>query len=48
MSVAKTIGNGMGFEVAETDSAKHALDMVALRDDIDLLFTDVVSPGGGA
>jgi CheY-like chemotaxis protein len=35
----------LGFQVIEADSAQRALDVIALRNGIDLLFTDVVLPG---
>ncbi|HEY5072537.1 MAG TPA: response regulator [Caulobacteraceae bacterium] len=34
-----------GFEVIEADGAEQALEVVAARDDIDLLFTDINMPG---
>ena len=38
--------SGLGFDVAEADNAERALDIIALRGGVDLLFTDVVLPGG--
>jgi PAS domain S-box-containing protein len=35
-----------GYRVLEADTAAQALDMLAERADIDLLFTDIVMPGG--
>jgi CheY-like chemotaxis protein len=37
--------SGLGFHVLEVDNAKRALDLLALKGKIDLLFTDVVLPG---
>jgi PAS domain S-box-containing protein len=37
--------SGLGFEVLEVDNAKRALELLALKGKIDLLFTDVVLPG---
>jgi PAS domain S-box-containing protein len=37
--------SGLGFKVLEVDNAKRALDLLALKGKIDLLFTDVVLPG---
>ena len=34
-----------GFDVIEADNAKRALEILALRGSVDLLFTDVVLPG---
>ena len=36
---------GLGFEVFEVDNAKRALELLALKGKVDLLFTDVVLPG---
>ncbi len=36
---------GLGFDVIEADTAKRALDIIALSGKVDLLFTDVVLPG---
>ena len=36
---------GLGFEVLEVDNAKRALELLALKGKVDLLFTDVVLPG---
>jgi CheY-like chemotaxis protein len=36
---------GLGFVVLEADSAKAALDTLEHRDDVDLMFSDVVMPG---
>jgi CheY-like chemotaxis protein len=35
----------IGFDVIEADNAQGALDIIALRGGVDLLFTDVVLPG---
>ncbi len=35
----------LGFEIFEADNAQHALDIIATRGGVDLLFTDVVLPG---
>lgn len=37
--------SGLGFQVLEVDNAKRALELLALKGKIDLLFTDVVLPG---
>jgi CheY-like chemotaxis protein len=37
--------SGLGFEVLEVDNAKRALELLALKGKVDLLFTDVVLPG---
>ncbi len=37
---------GLGYEVLEAGSGHDAMDIVHDRHDIDLLFTDVVMPGG--
>jgi PAS domain S-box-containing protein len=37
--------SGLGFDVIEADDARRALDIIALRGKVDLLFTDVVLPG---
>lgn len=37
---------GMGYRVVEASDAAHALVILRARDDIDLLFTDVIMPGG--
>ncbi len=37
--------HGLGFRVLEVDNAKSALDILALQNKIDLLFTDIVLPG---
>jgi len=34
-----------GFKVVEAADASEALDIVAVRDDIDMLFTDINMPG---
>jgi len=36
----------LGYRVTEADDAARALDALAAADDIDLLFTDIVMPGG--
>ncbi len=36
----------LGYEVIEAADAQAALDALALRSDVDLLFTDIVMPGG--
>ncbi len=36
---------GAGFEVLEAETAEAALDMVAQRDDLSVLFTDINLPG---
>jgi PAS domain S-box-containing protein len=36
---------GLGFQVLDVDNAKRALELVALKGKVDLLFTDVVLPG---
>ncbi len=36
----------LGYQVLEADSGPAALAIIERRDDIDLLFTDVVMPGG--
>jgi len=36
----------LGYEVLEAEDGAAALDILAGRDDIDLLFTDIVMPGG--
>ena len=36
----------LGYQVLEADCAKAALDMLATGVKIDLLFTDIVMPGG--
>ena len=42
--VVKQLG-GLGFEVIEADNAQRALELIAVRGSVDLLFTDVVLPG---
>jgi PAS domain S-box-containing protein len=37
--------SGLGFRVLEVDNAKRALELLALKGKVDLLFTDVVLPG---
>jgi PAS domain S-box-containing protein len=37
--------SGLGFQVFEVDNAKRALELLALKGKVDLLFTDVVLPG---
>jgi PAS domain S-box-containing protein len=37
--------SGLGFQVLEVDNAKRALELLALKGKVDLLFTDVVLPG---
>jgi PAS domain S-box-containing protein len=37
--------SGLGFKVLEVDNAKRALELLALKGSVDLLFTDVVLPG---
>ena len=37
--------SGLGFEVLEVENAKRALELLALKGKVDLLFTDVVLPG---
>ena len=37
--------SGLGFKVLEVDNAKRALELLALKGKVDLLFTDVVLPG---
>jgi len=37
--------SGFGFQVLEVDNAKRALELLALKGKVDLLFTDVVLPG---
>jgi CheY-like chemotaxis protein len=37
--------NSLGFKVIEADNAQRALDVMAIRGSVDLLFTDVVLPG---
>jgi PAS domain S-box-containing protein len=37
---------GLGYRVSGAGSGKEALDMLARLPDVDLLFTDVVMPGG--
>jgi CheY-like chemotaxis protein len=36
----------LGYEVVEASNALQALEILDQRDDIDLLFTDIVMPGG--
>ena len=36
----------LGYRTLEADNAKAALKILAERPDIDLLFTDIVMPGG--
>ena len=35
----------LGFQVLEADNAQRALDVIAMRRDVDLLFSDIVLPG---
>ena len=37
---------GLGYTVVQADSGPKALEVLRERDDIDLLFTDIVMPGG--
>ena len=37
---------GLGYVVVEAGNAREALDILATRTDIDLVFSDVVMPGG--
>jgi PAS domain S-box-containing protein len=37
--------SGLGFQVLEVDNARRALELLALKGKVDLLFTDVVLPG---
>ena len=37
---------GLGYAVVEADNGPNALAILRDRDDIDLLFTDIVMPGG--
>ena len=36
----------LGFAVIETDNGAHALEIIEREPRIDLLFTDIVMPGG--
>ena len=36
----------LGFQVIEAESGQRALDILASSKDIDLIFTDMVMPGG--
>ena len=38
--------SGLGYNVLEADNGVKALEIIRERDDLDLLFTDVVMPGG--
>jgi CheY-like chemotaxis protein len=37
---------GLGYRVTDTDNGPAAMDVARAKNDIDLLFTDVVMPGG--
>jgi PAS domain S-box-containing protein len=37
--------SALGYQVVEADNAQRALDIIAMRDGIDLLFSDIVLPG---
>lgn len=36
----------LGYRILSADSGQSALDIIGERADIDLLFTDIVMPGG--
>ncbi len=38
--------SALGYDVVETSSGPEALELLQKRDDFDLLFTDIVMPGG--
>lgn len=44
LDAAETLRDA-GFEVIEADDAEEALELIAARDDIALLFTDINMPG---
>lgn len=41
-----TLLQGLGYQVTSAESGQHALAIIEAQADIDLLFTDVVMPGG--
>ena len=38
----------LGYDILRANDAQEALKTVAENDDIDLVFTDIVLPGGGS
>ena len=44
--LARRILAGLGYQILEAADAAGALAILAERDDVDLLFTDIVLPGG--
>jgi PAS domain S-box-containing protein len=44
--IASSLLSSMGYQVLQAESGRAALQILAKRDDIDLLFTDMVMPGG--
>jgi len=43
---AKSQLESLGYRVLEASNGKEALEIIRSRTDLDLLFTDVVMPGG--
>lgn len=44
--VAISLLSSIGYDVLHADCGSRALEIISERDDIDLLFTDIVMPGG--
>lgn len=44
--MAETMLENLGYNVISTSSGAEALEMLKKRSDIDLLFTDIIMPGG--